>query len=177
LRVSVDFEFLEDGRTIDPISIGMVAEDGREYYAVFDDMPFGPISRHPWLMNNVMPSLPVRTGHNDPWDRKHPDFQHVKSREAIRRDVLHFMGRTPSPSLWSWYAAYDHVALAQLWGSVGELPIGIPQRTNDIAQEWERLGYPLLPEQPSGNHNSLEDARFNIVRMLWLDQVAKEEKK
>ena len=29
-----DTEFIEDGRTIDLISIGMVAEDGRQYYAV-----------------------------------------------------------------------------------------------------------------------------------------------
>ena len=32
--IDYDFEFLEDGSTIEPISIGMVCEDGREYYAV-----------------------------------------------------------------------------------------------------------------------------------------------
>ena len=34
MRIFYDTEFLEDGKTIDLISIGMVAEDGREYYAV-----------------------------------------------------------------------------------------------------------------------------------------------
>jgi hypothetical protein len=175
MRVTYDFEFLEDGSTIDPISLGMVREDGSEYYAVFRDMPFGPISRSPWLMVNVMPSLPVRTGHSDPWDRDHPDFKHVKSRDQIRQDVLRFLMETPNPSLWAWYAAYDHVVLAQLFGRMIDMPIGIPQRTNDIAQEWERLGYPIMPEQPGGNHNALQDARFNLVRMLWLDQFAKKE--
>ena len=30
MRVFYDFEFLEDYHTIDPISVGMVREDGRE---------------------------------------------------------------------------------------------------------------------------------------------------
>jgi hypothetical protein len=32
-----DCEFLEDGKTIDFISIGIVAEDGREFYAVSNE--------------------------------------------------------------------------------------------------------------------------------------------
>ena len=36
MRYFYDTEFLEDGETIDLISIGIVAEDGREYYAVTD---------------------------------------------------------------------------------------------------------------------------------------------
>lgn len=171
--ICYDFEFFEDGTVIDPISLGMVREDGREYYAINQDLPFGPISKHQWLMENVMPSLPVRVGHSDPWDRDHPHFVHVKPRDQIRREVLRFLMDTPSVSLWAWYAAYDHVALAQLFGRMIDMPIGIPQRTNDIAQEWERLGYPLLPEQPTGLHNALSDAQFNWVRLAWLDQIAK----
>ena len=34
MRYFYDCEFIEDGRTIDLVSIGVVAEDGREYYAV-----------------------------------------------------------------------------------------------------------------------------------------------
>ena len=34
MRIFYDTEFLDDGKTIDLISIGMVAEDGRELYAV-----------------------------------------------------------------------------------------------------------------------------------------------
>lgn len=34
MRYFYDTEFIDDGRTIELISIGMVSEDGREYYAV-----------------------------------------------------------------------------------------------------------------------------------------------
>lgn len=33
MKYFLDTEFHEDGKTIDLISIGIVAEDGREYYA------------------------------------------------------------------------------------------------------------------------------------------------
>lgn len=34
MKYFFDTEFIEDGRTIDLVSIGIVCEDGREYYAV-----------------------------------------------------------------------------------------------------------------------------------------------
>ena len=41
-----DTEFIEDGQTIDLVSIGIVASDGREYYAVSTD---ADLSRaNPW---------------------------------------------------------------------------------------------------------------------------------
>jgi hypothetical protein len=57
VNVCYDTEFLEDGETIELISIGMVAEDGYEYYAVNRDMPERRIRRHPWLMENVVPNV------------------------------------------------------------------------------------------------------------------------
>ncbi len=37
MRYFYDTEFIDDGRTIELISIGVTAEDGREYYAVSTD--------------------------------------------------------------------------------------------------------------------------------------------
>ena len=53
-----DTEFLEDGTTIELISIGIVASDGREYYAVNSDMDTERIYGDPWLKENVWPHLP-----------------------------------------------------------------------------------------------------------------------
>ncbi|MEI5032456.1 hypothetical protein RB201_04450 [Streptomyces sp. S1A(2023)] len=53
-----------------------------------------------------------------------------------------------------------------------DLPTGIPMWTNDLRQEAERLGNPQLPEQPSGVHNALADARHNLVRAQFLDRLA-----
>jgi hypothetical protein len=167
-----DTEFLENGRTIELISIGMVREDGAEYYAVSQEMPFGAISQHAWLMQHVMPSLPVRTGYSNPWDPAHPDFRHVKPRKQIASEVSRFITEVTDPQLWAWYGAYDHVALCQLWGRMIDLPTGVPMHTNDLKQEAVRLGNPRMPEQAGGMHNALEDARHNLVIARRLQAAA-----
>jgi hypothetical protein len=65
--------------------------------------------------------------------------------------------------LWAWYAAYDHVALAQLWGAMPALPREIPRFTKDLRQLWDDRGRPRLPEA-EGRHDALIDARHNLAR-------------
>lgn len=164
LKYYYDTEFLEDGQTIDLISIGIVAEDGREYYAINRDAQWGKIRKHKWLMENVVPGLP---GPHGDWILHMPkrwllDFHNplVRSRHDIVNEVRDFLlaGDT-FPELWAWYGAYDHVVLCQLWGRMIDLPAGIPMWTNDLRQECHRLGNPQIPEQESGKHNAIDDAR------------------
>jgi hypothetical protein len=176
MRIFYDTEFLDDGRTIDLISIGMVAEDGRELYAVSSQFNQAAVRRSTWLMDNVWPSLPILKNPpgvrgTDRIDVTHPD---VRPRAQIARLVADFILSTPDPQLWAWYAAYDHVALAQLWGPMINLPRGIPMQTDDLVTEAKRLGLrPIdFPEQPDGLHNALADARHNLVRARFLDQIA-----
>ncbi|MET8864654.1 3'-5' exoribonuclease [Nonomuraea sp. NPDC004580] len=162
MKIFYDTEFIEDGKTIDLISIGMVAEDGRELYAVSCEFSFSALQRNDWLMANVAPSLPIKPAlDGGPWDREHPDYRHVHPRAEIARKVERFIRATPDPELWAWYAAYDHVALCQLFGRMIDLPDGVPMWTNDLKQEAERLGNPRMPRQAEGEHNALADARHN----------------
>src|SRR5690348_5312162 len=55
-RYFYDCEFIEDGRLIDLVSIGVVDERGREYYAVstqFDESRAGA-----WVRKHVLDKLP-----------------------------------------------------------------------------------------------------------------------
>lgn len=185
MRITYDCEFLEDGRTIDLISIGLVAGDGREYYAVCSDAPWDRIKASDWLVRNVLPSLPV-TGRNslDRYLANHPnsyprpliDFvgpdlenTQVKPRQVIANEVRDFILATPEPELFADYGAYDHVVLCQLWGSMAGLPDGVPMWTNDLRQEVHRAGNPGLPSLPGATeHNALDDAREVAYRLDWL---------
>lgn len=182
-RIFYDTEFVEDGTTIDLVSIGMVAEDGRELYAVSEEFHVSRLLMNPWLVANVWPSLPKKPcpkGHRCLSRGKgHLDYDDpdVRSRAQIARMVRDFVLGTdpdqlPHVELWAWYGAYDHVALAQLFGRMIDLPEGMPMWTNDLRQECERLGNPRLPEQPDGLHNALADAKHNLVRARFLDEVA-----
>ncbi|SRR6266568_40418 len=169
-RIWYDTEFIEAGPTqpISPISIGMVVEGGPEYYAVFRDyVAIGRALSHPWLRDNVLGHLPITIGSNRTgstytenwhWDDKHPDYPAIKPREQIRSEVEQLIATAPSVQLRSWYAAYDHVVYAQLFGTMADLPEGFPMYTYDLKQECARLGNPTMPKQVM-SHRSLEDAR------------------
>jgi hypothetical protein len=171
MRVYYDTEFIDNGETIELISIGMVAEDGREYYAVVADLALMTRAWNVksggefWLRNNVLNSLPIQKegDHYLLWDIKHPDWKNTRTRKQIKEEVLAFLRATPAVEYWAWYAAYDHVALSQLFGRMLDLPNDLPMWTNDLRQELQRLGNPRYPEQQSGNHNALEDAKWNKV--------------
>ncbi|GLY20668.1 hypothetical protein CA850_02050 [Micromonospora echinospora] len=155
-RYFYDCEFIEDGRTIDLVSIGVVDEYGREFYAVSTE--FDDSRAVPWVRRNVLDKLP------SPADRA------WRSRERIREDLLEFLaepvrGRSGEQiELWAWYAAYDHVALAQLWGSMITLPREIPRFTKELRQLWDDRGRPPLPSAEAARHDALVDARHNLAR-------------
>lgn len=187
VRYFYDTEFIEDGKTIDLISIGIVCEDGREYYAVNSGTTRGRllrrIKRHNWLMANVVPHLPKPSGD---WNNHMPRnwlFNYadrvVKTRDQIASEVLEFLtGHLPEGTdveMWADYCAYDHVALAQLWGPMIQLPAGIPMFTNDI-QTYARLAgvsHKHLPKPTKDAHNALADAQNVWDRYTYIREAQK----
>ncbi|GAA3353741.1 MULTISPECIES: polyadenylate-specific 3'-exoribonuclease AS [Saccharopolyspora] len=158
MRFFYDCEFIEDGQTIDLVSIGVVDETGREFYAVsteFDESKAGQ-----WVRRNVLPQLPP------PADRA------WRSRSRIRDDLYEFLtARDQDVELWAWLASYDHVALAQLWGAMPALPPKVPKFTRDLRQRWEDVGKPRLPSAPANAHDALADARHNLTRWKVIEEV------
>lgn len=185
MRFFYDCEFLEDGRTIDLISIGIVAEDGRELYLVNQGIEWTPgtgslherICGHNWLMENVVPHLPVtdvsQPGATNLYPRKSGSFRldpgdnRVVPLRFIRNAVRDFLLAEPGPiELWGYYCAYDHVVLAQLFGTMIHLPQGVPMWTNDIQQAAAARGLDnSLPPQLGTAHNALDDACW--TRDAW----------
>lgn len=153
MKYFYDTEFHEDGTTIDLISIGIVAEDGREYYAVNRSANWSRIEGHEWLVGNVVPHLP----NSGTWKPKAQIAQEVKE------FLLPAHGPRPTPDdpeLWAWFSAYDHVALCQLWGTIMDLPQDIPMYTHDLRAFVDYLPDPSLPRQAGGQYDALEDARW-----------------
>jgi len=176
MRYWFDTEFIENGKTIDLISIGIVCSDGREYYAI--SLEFNGYRASQWVKDNVISQLPPRPAiiHN-PWvspsEKENAKFW--KRRKTIAAEVREFLLFDPypvidgqldeSPEIWAYYADYDWVALCQLFGTMMDLPKGFPMYCRDIKQECDRVGNPKLPKQESGEHNALADARWN--KQAW----------
>lgn len=186
MRFFYDTEFIERGPTypLDLVSIGIVADDGREFYAVSAEFNQHALLANPWLAENVWPSLPTTEPHQyrdglTPHGQLDLDDPAVRTRPQIARAVRSFIlgdapDQLPYVELWANYGAYDHVALCQLFGSMVDLPEGIPMFTRDLQQEAARLGLKDkdLPKQAEGLHNALADARHNKVVAEFLDAQA-----
>lgn len=158
-RYFYDTEFIEDGVTIDLVSIGVVCEDGREFYAVSTE--HDPSRAIRWVADNVLAHLPP------------PSDPAWMSRQQIREQLLDFLLAGDSePQLWAWVAAYDHVVLCQLWGAMPALPGPLPRYTRELKQLWEQLGRPKLPSLRGTAHVSLDDARHAATRFAALHERA-----
>src|SRR5678810_383989 len=148
MRFWFDTEFIENGRTIDLISIGIVSEDGREYYR--ESVEWDTTDVNDWVRANVFPHLQ--------WNGV--------LRSIIADEIRAFMGE--KPEIWAYYADYDWVALCQLFGTMMDLPKGWPMYCRDVKQLCDSLGNPKLPEQGKGEHYALADARWNMLAWEFL---------
>lgn len=166
-RFFYDFEFFEDGKHIHPISIGMVTEDESDsYYAEFaDTLQPGPlwdmIYNHSWLKSNVLPHL-------------ENSAEYYKPTIEIRKNLLDFVGKNSIIGLdvefWAAYGAYDHVVMAQIFGTMMDLPHIFPMCTMDLAQLSRMKGDPVIPKQAYGKHNALADAKHNLQVFKFLTE-------
>lgn len=142
MRIFFDTEFIEDGHTIDLLSIGMVREDGATYYAETKDWQSANASQ--WVWDNVIPHL--QGGSTE------------KARGTIAKELIEFAGE--NPEFWAYYADYDWVVLCQLFGTMMCLPKSWPMYCRDVKQFCDSLGNPKLPEQLSQEHHALSDAKW-----------------
>lgn len=145
MRFWLDTEFIEDGRTIELVSVGIVAEDERRYYAELAEADLSRAS--PWVRENVLPYL---TGHK-------------LSRAAVADALREMLG--DAPEVWAWFGSYDWVALCQLYGSMVELPRGWPMFVRDVEQVRVAMGRPDIQQMRGQQHNALADAEH--VRVVW----------
>jgi hypothetical protein len=152
VRYFIDTEFIEDGETINLLSLAVVAEDGREFYR--QNAQCDLERANSWVRENVIPYL------DDPWGRRAlrrpwaiPGF--------IRLELKEFLADDPTPpEFWGYYCAYDWVALCQLFGDMAALPDGWPMYCNDLRQELDGMGLGHIEQSPIAPHYALGDARW-----------------
>ena len=143
MKYFIDTEFYERGRgyPIELISIGIVREDGEEFYA--ENLACDLADLSDWLKENVVPQL------------TEPKMLPTQIAEGIRK----FIGDDSPPEFWGYYADYDWVVFCQLFGSMIKLPAKWPMYCRDLKQWCDMLGNPRLPK--STFHHALSDARWN----------------
>lgn len=140
MKIFFDTEFLDDGDRLHLISIGLVRDDDKIYYAQSSN--FDVTKASTWIKENVY---------------HHFDALSWKFNSEIARDIREFVGERPD--FWAYYADYDFVLLSKLYGTLLDRPEGWPAYCKDLRQ----LGDEVLKESRSsliytGRHHPLDEA-------------------
>lgn len=182
MKYFLDTEFIEDfhkplfGKRrhfIDMISIGIVAEDGREYYAISNE--FNEKDASQWVKDNVIHPI-FKEACN--YDSGIVQFERrfIKSNAEIAKDIIEFINHEPvktiggavtvsltteseesirrgylTPEFYAYYADYDWVLFCSLFGTMMNLPKGFPMYCHDLKQDIDRAAKKMMrggtPEQ------------------------------
>jgi 3' exoribonuclease, RNase T-like len=169
-----DTEFVDDphSQSNKLISIGIVSEDGREFYAIDKGFRITPKIRllpvFPWLEKHVFQRLA---------DPRFPQGKMPRlSRLEIKEGLMNFIGKDNLPTFWANNGAYDWFNLCKLFGGVINMPIDKIWRFFDLKQlacqlKIRHSEFPLKDEK--NEHNALIDARWDKQVWDFLNQVAR----
>lgn len=168
MKYFLDTEFHEYKKngvdTIELISIGIVAEDGREYYAVCNEFDIHAAMNNDWLRLNVLrPIHNELEGVNYTAESYGTSGRQIaqwmdlfasnktKSKSKIAYEILRFVGGhsilnednttgrysmlgEESPQFYGYYSDYDWVVFCWLFGRMIDLPEGFPMYCIDLKQ-------------------------------------------
>lgn len=185
MKYFIDTEFIEGlkkplfGKSrhfIDLISIGIVAEDGRTYYAISNEFRYKDADT--WVQKNVIDPMYIHTVSVDARNSLNVTNYHKyfgKSNRQIAEEIKIFI-HLPfinygeiTHEFYGYYADYDWVLLCSLFGRMIDLPKGFPMYCRDLKQS--------LDEKLTAARNSDFFTKFHIEKEMTLDEKLQEIKK
>jgi hypothetical protein len=182
MRFHYDWEFKDNGKTIEPISLGMVNDNGKELYLInakavrdFQDREyFNQLdSTDLWLKDNVFNHISEED--IDKYAVGSPNSTDSFRESAavdVYKFVTGFLDYCELAELWGYFAAYDHVCLSQLFGRMIDLPSPMPMFTNELMTLGKLSNGRWKPKPPRPaelpEHHSLMDAKYQkLIFESW----------
>lgn len=141
---------------IEPISIGILCEDGRTLYLECNDFDIKAAINNKWLYENVIKKL----------EWQNSEIYDSYSQKDIKQAIIDFVGNVQNPVFYAYYAAYDWMFLCQLFGGMMELPERFPKYCRDLKQMLDERIENWIRINEYSKHNFFE--LLNIVKEhLW----------
>lgn len=172
-KIFFDEEFTGLIRTTTPISLGMISEDGKTFYAEFND--YNTFQVDDWIRANVIEKLKFNNKLGFYCNNDINKFEVFGNIMAIRYQLLNWLKQFKDKNI-QFYADvchYDFVLLIDiLAGSALELPSNISASCHDINQDianyynisdkdaFDKSREEIISDikLPENKHNSLYDA-------------------
>lgn len=164
MRIYLDTEFTGLQLPTSLISIGIVDDDGREFYAELTDYNRDQIN--PWLQANVIDNLLGLEPLGKPnASLALPAGFYCGNRQRISADLRTWLALYDSVEVWSDCLAYDWVLFCDLFGGALNLPSNIYYIPFDLSTAFRIRGIDpdvsreAFSEMHSHKHNAIDDAR------------------
>jgi len=181
MKIFFDTEFTGLHQNTTLISIGMISEDGRKFYAEFNDYDKTQVDS--WLQENVIDNLLFKAPPkdqqeyymasrtedniigNDLYEYYNLDMR--GSTEEIKVELEKWLSQFDSVEMWSDCLAYDWVLFCQIFGHAFNIPKNVYYIPFDICTMMKLKGIDpdisreeFVENSVSGvRHNSLYDAK------------------
>lgn len=175
MNIYFDTEFTGLKKDTDLISIGMIDEVGRTFYAEFSDFDINKCDD--WIKHNVLSHMYNynKTPEVDAaWNLGVASTQIFGTREEIKEELIKWLSIYKSVQFVSDVCHYDFVLLIDIFGTVWDLPKSVNPACHDINQDIakyynisekkafdvcrEDIVSHMIPSNPL-KHNALWDAR------------------
>ena len=169
MRVFLDSEFTGLVSGAELISIGLISQDGRTFYAELNDYDAKNIND--WLRENVITHLRFTEFRSNPrLDLEHHAMK--TSRFDVSNALSEWLAQWDKVEIWGDCIAYDWVLFCGLFGGAMKIPSNVYYIPFDIATlfyvrgidpDISRVEYAGASE---AKHNALHDAK--IIRSCYL---------
>lgn len=175
MKIFMDTVFtgLHQGTTL--ISIGLVSEDGRTFYAELNDYDESQCDE--WVKNNVISNLLMLTSKDGMYYSPRPFKPYVSiddmwsiemcgNTEMMKEKLTDWLNQFDSVEIWSDCLAYDWVLFCNIWGHAFNVPQVVYYIPFDICTLFKIKGVdPYISREAFSSmidgqekHNSLWDA-------------------
>lgn len=158
MKVFFDTEFTGLHQNTTLISVGLVDENGREFYAELID--YDQTQVDDWLQDNVIANL---------------NGKNRSTTEQLRYDLAKWLSAYDKVEMWSDCLSYDWVLFGNIWGHAFDIPKNIYYIPFDICTMMklkgvdpdinrEEYAFNAVPETAQ-KHNALWDAQ--VIRACY----------
>ncbi|MEM9008289.1 MAG: 3'-5' exoribonuclease [Cyanobacteria bacterium P01_F01_bin.86] len=165
MRIFFDTEFTGLHQNTRLISMGLITEDERTFYAEFND--YDETQLNEWLRENVVPYLQFREANTVMPELNLEHHKMKANRSAVAKVLAAWLAQFESVEMWADYPAYDWVLFCDLFGGSFRLPQGIGYNPFDVATLLKIAGIDPHVDRKvfaglSGMnlHNALDDAKL-----------------
>lgn len=174
MKVFLDAEFTGLQQNSSLISLALVAENGKEFYAEFND--YHALQLNDWIIANVLSKLEFKEEQVDSLESR-TTYKLKNNKIVIATKLREWFMQFDTVEIWADVLAYDWVLFCELFGGAMQIPGNIFYAPFDLATAFRLKGLIEPVSKHQGDikrfefagidsrlqHNALADARVEKI--------------